>query len=281
MPELAVLPDVQVDVRVAAHVAFLEVAVRHLHVAQDFLHGLHEEGCFLRAGHVRLGDDFDQRRARTVVVDVGVLARQVERLADVLFQVDAFHADAAVLAVFKDAVLSDEVGGAELRAALPLVLRVLRHGQVDVAVRAEGNVILGYLVALGQVGVEVVLAVELGEAGDVAVQGQPGDRAELHVALAYAGHRTGKSQAHGADPGVRHAAVSVLTGTECLRLSQKLGMDLTAYHDFPLVYCHRPILPHLHKKDNKSRAGAGGTARASRFPRSAFLRSCIVFLLLL
>ena len=55
VPELAVLPDVQVDVGIAPHVAFLKVSVCHLDVAEDFLHCLHKEGCFLRAGHVGFG----------------------------------------------------------------------------------------------------------------------------------------------------------------------------------------------------------------------------------
>ena len=143
--------DVQVDVGVDPQAAFLHVAVGDAEVVQQQFQ-LGQIGLGLgRRAHVGLADDFQERRAGPVQVDAAVgLAGHfvVHALAGVFFQVGADDAD-------------------------PLG-RKLALGIADLqpAVVAQRQVVLADLVALGQVGIVVVLAVPLGEAGDLAVQGQ-------------------------------------------------------------------------------------------------------------
>ena len=125
------------DVGVAAQVALLHVAGGDFDELQHLLH-LGEVGVgFVGAAHVGLADDFDQRRAAAVQVDVGVavgiLEAVVDALAGVVFHVDARDADALVRAV---------------------------HHDIDAAVLGQRLIVLRDLVALGQVGIEVVLARE-------------------------------------------------------------------------------------------------------------------------
>ena len=85
MEKLSALPHIEVDVCVAAHIAFFKIALCYLHVAQDFLNGLHKQRRFVRTGHIRLRNNFDERSAAAVVVDVRMRAFQVQGLADVFF----------------------------------------------------------------------------------------------------------------------------------------------------------------------------------------------------
>ena len=55
--------------------------------------------------------------------------------------------------------------------------------ELEMSVERQRQVVLRDLVALGQVRVEVVLAVELGEGGDVAVQRERGAHREVHGLL--------------------------------------------------------------------------------------------------
>src|SRR3989304_7429909 len=94
---------------------------------------------------------------------------------------------------------------------------------------AEGHVVLGDLVALGEVRVVVVLAVELGLFGDATVEGEAGHDSELDRLLVdywqYARH----AQAHRTDVGVG-GRVQGRDGAraEHLALRQGLGMGFRA-----------------------------------------------------
>ena len=70
MEKFTVFPHVQVDVGVAAHISFFKIALCNFDVAQNLLHSLHKKSRFVGTGHVRLGYDFDERRAGAVVVDI-------------------------------------------------------------------------------------------------------------------------------------------------------------------------------------------------------------------
>ncbi len=98
---------------------------------------------------MRLGDDLHQGDARTVQVHIGgIRALVVQALARILLQMEPFNADAhraAVLEVDKDLALAHN--------------RILE---------------LANLIALGQVGIEVVLAVEQRAQIDLGLQAQPG-----------------------------------------------------------------------------------------------------------
>ena len=105
--------------------------------------------------------------------------------------------------------------------------------EFEVTVATEGQVILRDLVALGQVGIEVILAVELGEFRNLAVQGERGPDRALDRAPVDHGERTRQAEAHGA--GVRvwgGRQVIRRARAEHLALRQHLGVDLEADHDF-------------------------------------------------
>jgi hypothetical protein len=76
------------------------------------------------------------------------------------------------------------------------------HLDLQPAVAGERQVVLRYLVALHQVGVGVVLAVELGVLRDLAVEGQRGHDGVLDGLLVDGGQDTGHAQADGTDVGV-------------------------------------------------------------------------------
>ena len=153
------------DVDVGAQVALLHVAVAGAEVAQDGSE-LGDVGLGLPGrAQVRLGDDLHQRHAGAVEVDVGVLGMLiVQRLAGVLLQMQPLDADLQPLA----ACPGPRSGvGVDLHHALaddrPLVLRDL--------------------IALRQVGIEVVLAVEHGDEIDLGVEPEARAHGLRHASL--------------------------------------------------------------------------------------------------
>ena len=85
-----------------------------------------------------------------------------------------------------------DVDAADADALLP------RAGlDVDVTVDVQRQVVLRDLVALGQVGVHVVLAVEFRGLGHLAVEREPDGDAELDGATVGDGERAGKPEANG------------------------------------------------------------------------------------
>jgi hypothetical protein len=168
------------DVGVAAQTALFHIAVVDLDRHEDGA----EPGEELRGiggrPEVRLGDDFDQRHAAAVEVEVGAGAGigepVVERLAGVLFHVDPGDPDAA-------------------RAAAGLEL----HG----AAGRQRPIVLGDLIALGQVRIEVVLAREHRRRLHRAAERMRRPHRELDGALVQDRQRSRQSQADRADVGVR------------------------------------------------------------------------------
>ncbi len=164
---------------------------------------------FLGRADVRLGDDLQQRCAGAVEVDAAHAVEVfVQALAGVLFQVRAGDADAPRAAVFQ--------------------------GNVQIALADDGMVHLAGLVALGQVGVEVVLAREDVLRSDLGIDRQ----AELarHAHGFGIEHRQGAGHAE-----VDQAGLGVGLGAEGggaagkdLRLGRELCVDLQPDHGFPL-----------------------------------------------
>ena len=97
-PELLGATQTHAHVRIAAQMAFFHIAGRNL----DILEHLFQLGqvCvgLVRAAHIRLADDLDQRYPATIQVDigvpVGVFETFVNALAGVVFQVHARHPEA-------------------------------------------------------------------------------------------------------------------------------------------------------------------------------------------
>ena len=110
---------------------------------------------------------------------------------------------------------------------------------VDSAVMADGQVELGDLIGLWQVGVEVVFPVEPAAAGDGAVQGQSGLDGEFQHRLVQHGQRAGHAGAHRAAVGVGIAAEFSGAAAEDLRGGGQFHMGLQADHGFP-GHCASP-----------------------------------------
>ncbi|MNQ95074.1 hypothetical protein D3C85_1106170 [compost metagenome] len=164
---------------------------------------------FLGAAHVRLGNDFQQRCAGTVQVDAGGAAEFfVQALAGVFFQVrtgDAHALDRAVL-----------------------------QGDIQVALADDRQFHLADLVALGQVGVEVVLAGEHVVLADFGVNRQAEHHRHAHRFLVQHWQDAGHAQVDQAGLGVRFGTERGGATGENLRLGGELGMNLQPDHDFPL-----------------------------------------------
>ena len=196
------------DVDVGAQVALLHVAVAGAQIDQDGSDLLDVSHGFFRRTDVRPRHDLHQGGARAVQVDIALGRRQVvDQLARVLLQMQALDADVeegAVLGLHLDDALAD-----------------------------DGEVELADLIAGGQVGVEIVLPVELAAFVDLRVEAQAGlDR--LFDAVAVQGRQ------HAGEAGVdqRHLLVRPRAeadgrAREQLGLRRHLGVDLQPHDDFP------------------------------------------------
>ncbi len=199
------------DVRVAAQRALFHTTRVDAEIEQDGAQLLHVEPRLFRRADVWLADDLHQRDARAVQVNQAV--RLATRLAlqmttGVFLQVDARDADAAVLAVDMD------------------------H---QVAIGAQRHIILRDLIALGQVGIEVVLAVELRVFGDVAVERERRHDGVVNRLLVDDRQRPRKPHTDGAVVGVRRRVGIVRrAAAEHLARGEQLRVDLQADSDLVL-----------------------------------------------
>src|SRR5207302_11515380 len=103
------------------------------------------------------------------------------------------------------------------------------------AVAAHREVVLADLVALGEVGVEVVLAVELGELLDLAVERHGRGQEQLDRPAVDDRQAARQPEADGAGVGVRGLAEVVgAAAAEHLGPRRQLDMDLHPDHGFPV-----------------------------------------------
>ena len=148
-------------------------------------------------------DDFHERSAGSVDVNKAggraVGGGDVGQARGVLFQVDARDANAG-------------------RCAVDL--------NVKVAVDAERQVVLGNLVPLHQVGVGVVLAVELGVLGNLAIERQAGADGVVHGLAIDDRQDAWHAQADGADVGVG-PSVGVVGGAAAKHLALGAELDVS------------------------------------------------------
>jgi hypothetical protein len=136
------------DVDVGPQVALLHVAVAGAEIDEDRAQLLHIGRGFFGRAHVRLGDDLHQRRARAVEVDVGGVGVEVVQ---------------------------------DLPASCSRCSRSMRTVKVEpsparrhLALADDRVLELADLIALRQVGIEVVLAVEARPQIDLRLEAQAG-----------------------------------------------------------------------------------------------------------
>ena len=106
-------------------------------------------------------------------------------------------------------------------------------GRLDLqpAVLAERQVVLADLVVLRQVGVIVVLAVPLGEVGDLAVEGQGGPEGQVEGPAVHDRQHAGHADADRAGRRVGRQAELRAAAAEQLGLRQQLDVDFQADDD--------------------------------------------------
>ena len=205
------------DVDVGAHRALLHIAVARADIAQNRSQLPQISACFGWRTHVGPRHDLHQRDARAVEVDVAhrrVLV--VHQLARVLLDMDALDADV-------------------LGAALVLVVE--QH--LDLALADQRVVELADLIALRQIGVEIVLAVEARPFVDLGVERHAGAH-RLADALAV------RHRKHARHRGVDQADLRVGLGAERgRRAGEELGRwsRIWAWTSRPTTTSHSPVSP--------------------------------------
>lgn len=98
--------------------------------------------------------------------------------------------------------------------------------QIDIPLLGNGDVKLGNLVPLGEVRVEILLAIKLGRHRDLAVEGEPQLDGALDHLLVQNRQRPRVAHAGGADGAVGLGTVAVRAGAERLRDGGELDVGL-------------------------------------------------------
>ena len=125
----------------------------------------------------------------------------MQRFAGVFFEMKARDADALFLAVVID---------------------------LDPAVGGEREFVLRDLVALGQIGIEIIFAGEARMFVNGAVQGERGAHGHFHGALVQNRQRAGQAEADGTDIGIGRIAEMRGAAAEDFGVGQKLDVDFQA-----------------------------------------------------
>ena len=172
--------------------------------------------CLLRRPDIRFADDFDQRRAGPVQVNIAFrFMFGMDEFAGVLFHVDPGQADASCPA-----------------AAFNLNKAVLGNGQIK----------LGDLVSFGQVRVEIVFAGKLVGPGDPAVCGKRHSDGIINDFFVQHRQHAGHAETDRAGVGVRLCSKGSGTGTKDLALGLELGVYLQPddgfkfHNNCPMLY---------------------------------------------
>src|SRR6266704_2535292 len=121
------------DIGITAQTSLFHTSRGYTQVHQDLAQLLHIEPRLFRAAQVGFADDLHQRRAGAIDVDEAV-AIMMQQPSGVLLELDACDTDAALLSI----VFNREI-----------------------AVAAQGDIVLRDLIALHQVWIRIVLAVKL------------------------------------------------------------------------------------------------------------------------
>ncbi len=190
------------DVHIAAHVAFFEIAVRYSGVDEHLLERGQVGDRFVGAGHIRLGDNFHERRAAAVEVHPG-RGRVVVDLGRVLLEMDVVDADK--------------------------LARAIRKSDFHAAANAQRRAVLRNLVVLCHVRIEVVLPVECGVAVNLAPKHHPAHASELYRLLVHHRQCPGIAQTHRADVSVRLAAGLQQAAAKHLRGRFELHVRFQSY----------------------------------------------------
>ena len=194
-----------VDVR--SQGSLVEVRVAHAEMAKEALERLDRRRCLLRRAKIGRGDDLHERAPRAVEVYERRVSRR-GRLARVRLELEALDAERARWRVRRGGVSTTR--GFDAAASLVFGFwSLVRGGERDVEDAAEddGAAVLGDLVPVREIRVEVVFAIEVTDALDLAAEGEAEARGEVHRARVHGGKRAGERGVEGSDVRVHVAAV--------------------------------------------------------------------------
>ena len=160
MAEIAALAKLLIAARLAhghinvrTQITLLHVAVARAQRNYDGLELLDVSGCFQRRSYVRLGNDFHQRDAGAVEVHIGRRrVHVVDRLARILLKVKPFNP-------YREGIGRVAMGRLDIN--------------LDLALAHDGEFELADLIALRQVGIEIVLAVKTRPFVDLRLEAEP------------------------------------------------------------------------------------------------------------
>ena len=156
------------DIDVGAHGALVHIAIAGAEIAQDLPQFGDIGAGLFGAAHIGFGDDLHQRHAGAVEVDEGFARVLVMlRLAGILFEMQAGDADDFLRAIIK--------------------------GDLDLAGAHDGVGELADLIALRQVGVEVILPVEARPEVDLGIQAKTGAHGLGHAFGVDGGQHAGEA----------------------------------------------------------------------------------------
>jgi hypothetical protein len=224
----------------------LHVAVADADPGDDFVQLFGIGHGFFAAADVGLGHDFEQRRARAVQVNAA-LANEifVQRFARVFFKVGTLQAHGLAhgfLALF------EEEGH----------LAALHHRDLELA----------DLVALGQVGVEVVFARKNAALGNVGVDGQTEFDGAFHRADVHHGQRAGQGHVHRAGLCVGFGTKRHRGAAENFAFGRELGVCFEADDDFVALdeFAHGLKPPLVSGGGNRSLVAGGAQRSATGLP---------------
>ncbi len=196
----------QADVRLGAQRAFLHIAVAHAEILEDALE-LDEVGVrFLPGVNVRFGHDFEERHARAV-------------------EINAARAAGERVCIARGVLL-------HMRAANAHALDAAGDIKIEIAVVAQGQIVLADLIVLRLVGIEIVLAVHLRPARDFAVECEPDGDRRLDHRLVQRRQDTGHAEADRADVRVRRCMEIVLAAAKHFGSRTDLDVDFQSDDGF-------------------------------------------------
>lgn len=148
-----------------------------------------------------IGDDLHKRNAGAIVVNAASAVGKMQKFSCVLFEVHTFDANGFVAGDFDVAVIADRVG----------------------------FFVLADLIALRQIGIEIVFAMKKRTAADVAVERECGFEDEDDGGVVNDRQGAWESGADRADAGVDFAAERVRAAAEHFGFGEEFGMDLHAH----------------------------------------------------
>ena len=203
------------DIGIAAKRAFLHVAIANTEIHHHLVQLFHVGHRLLGRAQIRLGDDFQQRRPGPIEVDTRqTLEILMQRLASVFFQMSASDAD-------------------HLADALIQI-----NGQLTLL--HDGQFVLADLIALGQIGIKIILAGKDRAAGDFGTDSQAEHCRHAHRLPVQHGQHARHPQIDGASLRIRLGAVSGGRPGENLALGGELGVDFQPDNRFPFHHVERP-----------------------------------------